>query len=220
MKLNVLILSLALIINFNNLSAQKSTDFQGTVTYNVAVEGELDAMTKAQIPTEMTQTYKGNKVRTEQKSSMGSTIIITDNETKITTILLDMMGNKMAITQTKEDADKALQEMPEVKVTNSEETKTIAGYNCKKATVEMTGEEKSVLDVYYTNEIIVNNPNSLSFFKDIKGVLLEYTQSAGEIKMKFTAKKVKKAKVKKSIYKIPEGYQQLTQEQFRSMLGQ
>ena len=220
MKFYLFILTLALIASFSNVSAQKSNDFQGTVTYNVAVEGEMDAMTKAQIPTEMSQTYKGTKIRTEQKSSMGSTIIISDSETKITTILIDMMGNKMAITQTKEDADKAIKEMPEVKVTYLDETKNIAGYNCKKATVEVMGEEKSNLEVYYTDEIVVSNPNSLSFFKDIKGVLLEYTQSAGELKMKFTAKEIKKSKVKDSLYEIPEGYQQLTQEQFRSMLGQ
>lgn len=220
MKFYFLLLSIVALLAINNLSAQKSSSFVGTVTYTVTVDGEMDAMTKAQIPTEMTQTYKENKIRTEQKSSMGSTIIISDSETKITTILIDMMGNKMAITQTKEDAEKAVQEMPEVKVTYLDETKTIAGYNCKKATVEVSGEEKSVLDVYYTDQLEVSNPNSLSFFKDIKGVLLEYSQSAGDLTMKFTAKEIKKSKVKDSLYEIPDGYQQLTQEQFRSMLGQ
>lgn len=203
-----------------NASAQKDESFQGSITYSISVEGEIDAMAKAQMPTEMVQTYKGSKIRTEQKSAMGNTIIITDNDSKTSTILLDMMGNKMAISQSKEETEKAIQEIPEVKITNSDETKTIAGYTCKKSTIELTGENAATMEVYYTNDIVVSNPNSMSYFKDIKGVMMEYSQSMGDFKMKFIAKEVKKGKIKDNMFTVPADYQQMTQEQFRSLLGQ
>jgi GLPGLI family protein len=207
------------LLSITNLYAQKdaAAGFQGTITYTITVEGELDAMSKAQMPTEMVQTFKGTKIKTEQKSSMGNQTIISDNTEMTSVILLDMMGNKMAIKQSKEDTEKAVKEMPTPKITYTEETKDIAGYKCKKVTLENEGEK---MDAYYTEEILVTNPNMLSMFKDIKGVLLEFAQVSGGITLKMTAKEVKKGKIKDSIFEIPSDYKIMTPEELKSMFGQ
>jgi GLPGLI family protein len=197
--------------------AQKSTAFQGTITYAITFEGEMDAMSKAQMPTEMKQMYKDTKVRTEQISSMGTTVILSDVVSKSTSILFDMMGTKMAITQTKEDIDNAMKDAVEPKITETAETKTICGYNCKKAIVEY---EDTKMDIYYTTDIEFADANALSMYKGIKGILMEYGQAANGVSMKFVAKEVKKGKIKDTMYAIPSDYQIMTQEQFRSMLGQ
>ncbi|MBU0763445.1 MAG: hypothetical protein KJ607_01280 [Bacteroidetes bacterium] len=120
---------------FNSVWAGKEKDegFQGTITYSIKAEGEMDAQTKAQMPTEMKISYKGTLSRTEAITPMGSQVVITDKETKETIILLDIMGTKVAVKTTKEDYEKALEENPATSSTKLiEETKKLPDTTVKK----------------------------------------------------------------------------------------
>ncbi|HBF87639.1 MAG TPA: hypothetical protein DDX39_03265 [Bacteroidales bacterium] len=212
-----LIIALTL-LSFSSIAQKAAKPFEGTITYTIGVEGELDEMTKAQMPTEMKQIIKGAKVRTEQAAAMATTVILSDSETKASTVLFDMMGQKMAIQQSKEDTEKAMAEIPEMNVEFTSETKVIAGYTCKKAIVK---NETETIEVFYNDELLVDeNLNSYTVFNKIKGILFEYAKSNEGITMKFAIKEVKKGKVSDSLFEIPEGYQIMTAEQFQSLLGQ
>lgn len=205
---------------FNSVWAGKEKDegFQGTITYSIKAEGEMDAQTKAQMPTEMKISYKGTLSRTEAITPMGSQVVITDKETKETIILLDIMGTKVAVKTTKEDYEKALEENPATSSTKLiEETKKIAGYNCKKAEIS-DGED--VVTVWYTEEIAIENPNwGNPDMKDIPGVLMEFSNTKDEITTIYTATEIKKAKIKDYLFKVPEGYQEMSPNELREMFG-
>ncbi len=216
----ILLVFIAISIVSTVTAQKKAKTFAGTISFDIKFEGrELEPTEKAQMPTQIKMMYSGVQSRSEQISAMGTVASITNSETMASIVLFDMMGQKMAIKSTKEETEKAMSELAEATIEYSEETKTIAGYKCKKAEVTQDGK---VATVYYTEEINIPNPNASNpMFKGIKGVLLEYTQPTGdeELTMKMTAKEVKKGKIKKAMFTVPAGYQELSKEEFKSMIG-
>ncbi|MEZ5196055.1 MAG: DUF4412 domain-containing protein [Bacteroidales bacterium] len=139
---------------------------------------------------------KGEKSLMEISMGMGSTKVIYDGETKTGVTLMDMMGQKFAMTMTPEDIEKEIEETPDVDVNVTGETKEIAGYSCKKAIVKFKddGSDKEVeVVVYFTDELGSGIHNlSNPFFKDIDGVMLEYTMKEEQMDMTFSAISVDK----------------------------
>jgi len=173
----------------NNLNAQKkSSDFVGNISYSVTTQEDVDATIAAQLPTEIIMYYNGPKTRIEQKTSMGSAIILSNADTKEQTVLIDMMGQKMALKSTKEETENSIAQMPKADVVVGTETKTIAGYTCKKVDFTQDGKTSTI---WVTEDIKLNNANWQTPYKDVNGVMLEYTQISGqegEISMLITAK--------------------------------
>ncbi|NMD01617.1 MAG: DUF4412 domain-containing protein [Bacteroidales bacterium] len=205
-----------------SLNAQKGKDngaFEGTITYSVTTEGEFDANTKAQLPTEVVWTFKGPKTSMLMKTGFGNITILANAESKEQVVLYDMMGQKMAIKSTKEETEKSLSEIPDAKVTETTETKKILNYNCKKVQIS---DDKNSMDVYVTDEIQVPNANWNTQYKNVKGLMLEYSQKGSpdsDAKMIFTAKEVKKGKIKDTVFDIPTDYKQMTMSEFKQMFG-
>ncbi|GAB4463607.1 MAG: hypothetical protein Fur0028_15310 [Bacteroidales bacterium] len=205
-----------------SLNAQKGKDnaaFEGTITYSVTTEGEFDANTKAQLPTEVVWTFKGPKTSMLMKTGFGNITILANADSKEQVVLYDMMGQKMAIKSTKEETEKSLSEIPDAKVTETTETKKILNYNCKKVQIS---DDKNSMDVYVTDEIQVPNANWNTQYKNVKGLMLEYSQkgnSDSDAKMIFTAKEVKKRKIKDTVFDIPTDYKQMTMSEFKQMFG-
>ncbi len=213
------LLSLILLVSTNLNAQKKSSDFVGSITYSVTTQGEVDAQVAAQLPTEIIMYYNGAKTRIEQKTSMGSAIIISNAETKEQVVLIDMMGQKMALKSTKEETESSIAAIAKAEVVIGTETKTIAGYNCKKADFTQDGKKSTI---WITDEINLKNANWQTPYKDINGVMLEYTQISGqdgEINMLITAKEVKKEKVKDSMFTVPTGYQEMSMTEFKKMMG-
>ncbi len=112
--------------------------------------------------TKSTTYYKEAMVKTIIKTDMGRTTTIRNNNTKLTTTLLEIMGNKMGFyasddeqAEMKKKMDSMMQARSaadtsqhkrtvssstpaNVDIVYTEETKKIAGYNCKKALVITT----------------------------------------------------------------------------------
>lgn len=196
--------------------------FEGVITYKISYP---DAKyTEAQMnmfPKVMTVSAKGTKARTEMNVGGGTTVEILDYATKSKIALINMMGQKYAIKQTTAEIEKdnAGQAKGEVNITN--ETKNIAGYTCKKAIVT-TNEDgvKTTLTVWFTEELggkEVNFDNPL--YKDINGVLLEFSIITPQITMKLSATAVERKTVAAKDFEIPSDYTLTTQEELKSKFG-
>ncbi len=215
----VLLISLLSICIISLKAQKKEATFEGTITYAVTVEGDVDPTTKSQMPSEVSITYKSPKSSMLMKTAFGNITIIGNSESKEQVILYDMMGQKMAIKSNKEETEASLKEIPEMTVNVTNETKKIAGYNCTK--VELS-DGKTTMIAYITKDIQIPNANWNSQYKNVDGVLMEYTQKANtdtDAKIVFTAKEVKKAKVKDNTFEIPSDFKQMTMTEFKQMFG-
>jgi GLPGLI family protein len=211
-----LLLSFLIAANVVYVNAQKLSE--GKAVFEISYpDSDIPDEQMAQMPTEMSILFKGDKSRIDMKMGMGmSTTIIKDGKAKEATTLFDMMGNKMAVKTSAEDMKKQKEKAGEdnqVKLTD--ETKDIAGYKCKKAVV--TGSDGS-FDVYYTDDI-VDKSNFDEQFKGISGFLMEFQRKQGQINMKMTAKSVSKEKVDDKQFEIPSDYKLMTQDEMKKMFG-
>lgn len=199
-------------------------EFSGIIIYNVTYpETGIDAEFLAIMPKTMKMMVKGEKSRTEISLSMGTTTVIFDGEKKSGATLMQVMGQKFALTITEEDIQKEIEEGPDIDVEITGEIKEIAGYKCQKAIVRVADEgssDKTEIIVFFTDELGTgmlnyNNP----FYKDISGVMLEYAVIEEEIEMKFSAISVEKKKISDDEFIIPKDYQVLSQSEMENMMG-
>lgn len=218
MKIRIVLVAVIFFIGgFSTITlAQKGKPFEGTITYDISYPGSTMDAGGGQLPTSVIITIKGEKQRMEQLGGMATVTAISDSKTKNQLILIDAMGNKMAYRVAGKETDSALAATTPAKIKMVDETKDIAGYKCKKA--EVTYDDNAAI-YYYTEDIIVDNPNWSGPFREIKGVLMEYEQTQNGLKMKFTAKTVKAEKIKDTKFMMPTDYKELTKEELKQLMG-
>ena len=206
------------------LSVSAQTN-EGFVLYDMKIEG-LPAEQAAMIGDMETKvTFKNGKVLTEMTSMMFTNQTMIDEKGMI--MLMEQMGNKMAVKQTKEEMDKEAAKVkdkqPDPKIEYTSETKTIVGYECKKAIVTVIGKDKKEekMDVWYSEKFA--NPNKdgkgkgQGFMKGLKGMPFEYAGGQGGMKFKMIAKEVSIDPVADSKFNLStDGYKLMTMEEIKA----
>ncbi|MFC2101787.1 DUF4412 domain-containing protein [Bacteroidota bacterium] len=196
--------------------------FEGVVTYKITYpDNKFSESQMAMFPKVLTVTIKGDMSKSEIQTPMGAQVEITNYSDKTKVGLINMMGQKYAIPETTEQImeDMKKEPTPEVQVTT--ETKTIAGYTCKKAIVTASDNgSKTTYDVWYSDAFGAENPNfDNPLYKDINGVLLEFTMVTPQITMVFSAISVEKKSISKKEFEVPEDYTVTTKEELQSKMG-
>jgi hypothetical protein len=196
--------------------------FDGVITYKISYpDSKYSEAQMNMFPKVMTVSVKGSKARTEMNVGGGTTVEILDYVAKTKVALINMMGQKFAIKQTREEIEKENADAPKGSINVTNETKNIAGYNCKKAIVT-TDEDgvKTTFEVWFTEEIGSKDANfDNPLYKDINGVLLEFSLKTPQIAMKFSATSVEKKTVPAKDFEIPADYTLTTQEELKSKFG-
>jgi len=196
--------------------------FEGIITYKITYPGnKLSESQKALFPKSLTVMIKGVKSRTDILTGGGSRVEITDHQEKTKIKLLDMMGQKYAIMNTADDIANEIEKEPPANITLSIETKTIAGYLCKKALVSgKDNNGKFTFEVFYTPELGGKQANfDKALYKDLDGVLLEFSIKTPELTMRFIATSVEKKTIPSKEFEIPSDYSIISKEELKNKLG-
>lgn len=201
----VLIMSVSLLCGINSFAQKK---FKGIVTFTISYSGTIDPATAAQQPKGMTVSIYENMQKMNLLVGPYNIDIISNGDNKTSTTLLDAMGNKIYFKESTEEIETQISEKGEPVITYKDETKTVAGYLCKKAEfVENKDGEVTTTIVFYTEELGGEALNYGGQFNKLKGFALEYvTTTADGIISNCTATEVKKGKVKDTDFLIPDDY--------------
>ncbi len=129
-----------------------------------------------------------------------------------------MMGNN-AIKTTTAEMTKNQPEKPKYDVVLSDETKTIANYVCKKAT--LTDEEGGETIFWYTEDIAVSKKGQSYLNEDVPGFPMQFEINNSGMKMLMTVSTLEEKLDKKSgdLFKmtVPEGYKEMTLDDLKKM---
>lgn len=188
---------------------------EGSITYSMTIEGLPPDQAAMMGDMESTISFKDKKVFYEMTSMMVNVKSLSDDNGSLT--LMDQMGNKTYIKMTKEEMEKKSAEnkdkVKDAKIEYTNDTKSIAGYDCKKAIVSYTTpkEGAQTTEVWYTDKIpyiqggrqkATGDP-----FQGIKGMPMEYSMNQGPMKVKLVAKSVSTDKVPESKFALStDGY--------------
>lgn len=224
MKKSTIIILFAIIMSVPTLvlAQKKGKVFTGTIEYELKYEG-MDPAQEAQMPKAITTIIKENKSKTILDAGMYAMNTITDGDNETVLIYLDIMGQKMAYKQTKEEIDKAQEEGIKPTVKLIDETKEIAGYTAKKAEITVIDEEtleENVTVIWYTNEIGVSSKaNFANQHEGVDGFPLETISKGNDVTQIMTATSVKKGRVKATEFLLPSDAKEMTLEEFKEMFS-
>jgi len=180
---------------------------EGTVTFTITVTGGKDNTMNNSVKTFY---IKGKQTRVDITSSAFKQSVIYDNNTGTAVILREIGADKYI---SKLDADKWKEQNKQydgMTVTLTDETKTILGYECKKAIAKQNN--GNVFTMYYATTIIPSASENPYQFKNIPGFVLEYESQpeGGAQKITYTATKINLNPVPVALFDVPvKGYRVL-----------
>jgi GLPGLI family protein len=153
-------------------------------------------------------------------SALASFTTIHDATNNTSVILQEVSGQKLLIRMTAENWKDKNKRYEGITFSNTEETKTIAGYKCVKAIAKMR--DGATFSVFYTTEIMPDNIEYNYQFKNLNGLPLEYELTQGNLTIKYTVSKINLNPVPASKFDLPKtGYRELSYEESRKLgIGQ
>ena len=159
---------------------------------------------------------KGSLSRFETGNQSYSSSIIHDATTGNTVILKEVSGQKILIRLTLQNWKQMNANDEALIFSNTNETKTIAGYKCIRATAKT--KDGSEYAVYFTGDLSVDNTDYAPQFKNLAGLALEYEITKGDFKIKYTVSKLNLNPVPESRFDIPKtGYREMTFEESKKL---
>jgi GLPGLI family protein len=193
---------------------------QGIVEYSVSYVSNKSTIPTNLLPRKAILKFKGNKGITSIDGFMGmfSLTNITDFRKFTNTMMLKVMDNKYFYPGEKYASPFYFDSICNFKLKMLDETKIIAGFKCKKATVVFADSTQLPFDIFYTDELTIKNPNKATPFNEIGGVLMQFNIRITNIEMRLTAKGYKSEKIPEDIFKIPKGYRRVSREKISGVL--
>ncbi|MCD6065554.1 MAG: hypothetical protein K0S33_380 [Bacteroidetes bacterium] len=196
---------------------------EGTITYEMSADGLPPEQAAMVSGSELKMYFKGEKSRTEFNNAFVSTTTVKDDKKIVT--LMDIMGQKKYMEVTADEAKKMEGKSPEPKIEYKDETKKIAGYDCKKAIITRKNEkgESSTSTVWYTEKIPYKGQGKSkgsAGFGALKGAPLEFEMEMGPMKAKLVATEVSMGAVSDSKFVAnTEGYVKMSKEEMEKQMG-
>ena len=196
------------------------TPFEGVIRTTVKLvqaPPELEGMENA-LGQHMTTYVKGNKSRVEQTSISGNNIIITDRESRQVVMLLDMMGQKIAMTlaMTEDYPGQGVNltefEYAGQPIRMTGEIRNISGYSCEKGILNL--DDNISTECWFARAF----PFSGLFDKRLPGMPMQYTILQDKVHMEFTLSEIREEVLDPSIFTIPDEYTVKTSEEMMQFM--
>ena len=212
--MNLRIAFITALVALTSIVASAQKNFEGTIVYDIeylSVPAEVEGM-ESMLPSQMSMQFSGDWMRLEQEVMGGSQSVVVNSEEKISFILMDMMGQKIVMRIPKEQIEAQEAATPEPEIFEERERKEIAGYKCQKALIKQA--DGSKVEVFYTKDLGDIRHNE---YKKLPGFPLQYVAEAQGMKTRITASKVTPGKLSEDIFKVPDGYTEMSQEDMMRM---
>jgi GLPGLI family protein len=218
-KLSLSFLLAFAMMSFTYVSAQLN---ECKISYNIDVSGaDMEPMAKAMMKNaKMELSFKGTSSRMVMNMGMmGSTTVITNDESKKGLMLMNMMGMKFATPMDEETMEKGKEDAPAMNYEITGKSKKIADYTCKQAIG--TDEEGNSFEIWFSDKISPRSFGKDFDFKGIDGFPLEMETMSDGVKMKMIAQSVSTKGLDDADFsmEIPEGYTERSMEELQNMGG-
>jgi GLPGLI family protein len=207
---------IALFIISATIFAQKTLS-EGTIVYDITIStGNKEPQMADAFDGATTTVYlKGGFSKTEMVSALGNEKTIHDSKLGNAVILKEYSGQKLMITLTKENWELKNKKYNNVVFDVSNDTKTIIGYACKKATATLT--DGSTIIVYFTNDVTLVNKGYDEVFKSLPGLPMQYEFVNGKIKYTYTVSSINFNPIAASIFAFPKsGYRVISYDESKT----
>jgi hypothetical protein len=187
---------------------------QGEIHYSINYMGSIGSVPKEVLPRNLVVTFKHNKILFEMISPIGNSGIInlSNPEKDLYDTYFSLFTIKYYYAAQKGEMYPGFEAMEGMELHKTERTAVICGFNCKNAEVTFPSDRQKKYDIWYTNEINVQNPNAASPFHEIDGVLMSFFFLIGHSEMEFTAETVYRKDIPDRTFERREKYGRVSRE--------
>jgi len=211
MKFRLLVVLIVFFITTNSCQKIQHKDRikEGYIEYNIEyLDDSLDSFMVGLLPKKMTIKFKNNNTinKIEGFSGIVSFTHIQNNRDKKNITLVKILNKKYKYVEKLTDKSLFFEDLPGMQIDFSDSTKQLCGFNSKQAHITVPNSNIKPFDIFYTNDIIINNANALTPFKSIDGVLLEFQIKFYDMNMRLTVDKIQAAEVSSTEFEVPKGY--------------
>lgn len=170
---------------------------QGEIHYNIEYLRTSGTLPNDLKPKTLIVSFNKDKILFEISSPFGNQGItnISNPESNIYDTYINMLGVRQYYSGKRDEIHPGFSSMDGVEIHKTDKTKTICGYTCNNAEATFPFDRSKVYELWYTNDIKVNNSNSNTPFKDIDGVLLSFYFILGGSELRFEAETVYKKEI-------------------------
>jgi len=199
------------ITNRNKIS-EATIDYEITFPYI-----ETDGLTATFLPNKMTMSIKDDQYSTRIKTYGGifKSSNIVDTEKRQFTQMLKIFKKKVTCDYNEIDMRNFKGEFQDFTLIPSNETETIAGFECKKAIGVFHDLETPDIVIYYTDQFTIKDPNWCNPFSEIDGVMMAYEIEQFETRARIVATNVTVDGVTKEELNKDEGYTEVNYESMK-----
>jgi hypothetical protein len=217
---SILILFVLNIFSCANNSKYKISE--GEIDYDIEfLDNKDESPIILSLPREMSTMFKDNSTYTliEGFLSTFKLAYITNNKVQKNYTLFQMMDKKFYHQADANQLAFGYKNMENLEIVTTNVEKDILGFKCKKAIAHFPGAKHEDIEIYYTKEIHVKNPNRNNPFHKIDGVLMEFTVNLLGINMKIRAKNVIGKKIDTEIFEIPDGFKSVDIKELEDIIN-
>jgi len=226
LKYSIIYISLLLSIAIlNNCKRSRESPFnsEGEIHYEISyIENGLDKISTDMLPNKMVTKYRGENYSFDIEGFFGLFVIenIVNPKLSKNFTLLNVLNKKFYYQGELNEPAVGFGLIPEMNIEFTEETKYICGIECKKALAIFPFAKKSndTLEIFYTSEIPIPNPNRTTPYRKIDGVLMEFYLELPNLKMKLTANAVYKKNIAIAEFVKPDGYKEVSRAYLETVL--
>ncbi|MCU0376630.1 MAG: hypothetical protein MUC78_00060 [Bacteroidales bacterium] len=164
---------------------------EGEIFFSIRYIKNPSSLPKDLLPRELTISFRNDLFHTELNAPFGNTGITTIINPKegIYDTYLNMLSFKYCFRGGSDDIQPGFSSMKGISFRETGKRSEICGLRCNQIEVRLPGREK-VWYVWYTDEIKVENPNRMTPYREIDGVLMDFFYVIGDAELQFIADEV------------------------------
>jgi hypothetical protein len=193
---------------------------QGEIHYSIEYSGKI-GMPKEIMPRNLIVSFKNDKILFDISAPIGNSGImnLSNPEKGIFDTYISLLSWKYSYSAKPGESHPGFEAMEGMEIKKSSKTTVICGFNCKYAEVTLPGDRSKKYDIWYTNDIKVENPNAATPYRDIDGVLMDFFFMMGSAEMHFNAETVYKKDIPDKIFERRDKYMRVSREEIDKFIN-
>ncbi|MCJ7447282.1 MAG: hypothetical protein MUO72_06305 [Bacteroidales bacterium] len=187
---------------------------EGEIHYTIEYMGNISPMHREIMPKNLVVSFKDDKILFDISSPFGNSGILnlTNPKENIFDTYISLFTIKQYYSSKPGEMQPGFDSMNGMVIRKTSKTAFICGFNCKNAEVTFPYNRKKVYNIWYTEEIDVNNPNASTPFRDLNGVLMSFFFFIGPAEMHFEAEAVYKKDIPDKAFERRDRYMRVSRE--------
>lgn len=188
---------------------------EGVIEYALSFpDYDPNGIMAGMLPERTTVSFADGKQVAELSAGMGifRTTMVVDGVQKALDYHLSMMSKKMVAHLQPRDMGLFNQESGTPTIIYTQDRDTIAGYPCKRAIAIFDRIEHAETELWYTDQIELQNPNWFGPFAEIPGVLLRYDVVQYGMRMRLDALSVQPGEVDPAKFSVKDDFDKVQPE--------